>query len=282
MKKSSFIIIILLLFTSIAFSQIEIKFKEFPKGKLNGNDLWKFDAKNTGNENLNTIFTLTVVYNDTLLYESSTKSMPISSGENINIDLKFEDPPLKNWYGNIKKGMIIRDNDFLIGNYKICMTAYAVNEKNQPEKNKSYGNTCVNHTVENYENDAVIDIKVKKPENAKLFTTDLWNFTANNKSKSKQHVEVYCKLKFNGQDMFEGTSRPFSLQPVETKDISYKINEAVNSLFLMEKLRDNILKTGEFPPGEYNLCLTIRSEWSKKEFGNNCIDQTVQEEKKDK
>ncbi len=46
--------------------------------------------------------------------------------------------------------------------------------------------------------------------------------------------------------------------------------------------RDPILKTGIFPPGDYNLCLTVRSEWPKKEFGSNCITQTVDSVKTDK
>jgi len=282
MKKITLITLLLLITTAASFSQIEIKFKEFPKGKLNGADLWKFDAKNTGTEDLNTVFTLTVTFNDTLLYESSTKNYPISKGESINVDLKFEEPPLKAWFSNIKKGMIIRENEFLIGDYKICMTAYAANSKNQPDKDKIYGTQCVNHTVENFENDAVLEIKVKQPVKGKLSLTDLWNFTASNKSKSKQIIEVYCKLLFNGEDMLEACSRAFIINPGDIQDYNFQFNQSVWNHFLMEPLRDKILQTGIFPAGQYNLCLTLRSEWTKKEFVSNCIDQTVEEEKKDK
>lgn len=267
---------------SVTYSQIEIKFKEFPKGKLNGDDLWKFEAKNTGKDNLNTCFTLTVNYNDTLLYESSTKGYAIGAGETINVDLKFNDPPLKGWFSNIKKGMIIRENDFLIGDYKICMTSYAANTKNQPDKDKPYGNQCVNHTVDNYENDAVMEIKAKQPPKGTLSLSDLWNFTTTNKSKSKQIVEVYIKLLFNGEEMFNAYSRAFSINPGETKELNFEFKQAVVTHFLMEPLRDKVLNTGIFPAGDYNLCLTVRSEWSKKEFGSNCIDQNVPEEKKEK
>jgi hypothetical protein len=282
MKHILSILFILIALTSVSFSQIEIKFNEFPKGTLNGADLWKFTAKNTGSDNLNTVFTLTVTYNDTLLYESSTKNYPIASGESIKIDLKFEEPPLKDWLSNRIKGMVIRENDFLPGEYKICMTAYAANKKNQPDKNKIYGNECVNHTVDNYESDAVMEIKPRKPENAILLLADVWNFTTTNKSKSKQIVEVYCRLTFNGKDMLEGYSRPFDINPGETKELSFKYNESVVFKFNMESMRDEILKTGIFPPGDYKLCLTVRSEWSKKEFGSNCIGQTVEGIKEDK
>ena len=282
MKKIIFLIFSLLIFASVSYSQIEIKFKELPKGKLNGDDLWKFDAKNTGKDNVTVCFTLTVTYDDTLLYEASTKEYPVASGETVNIDLKFEQPPLKGWYSNIKKGMIIRENDFLIGDYKICVTAYAANSKKQPDKDKPLGTMCENHTVDNYENDAVMEIKPKQPPKGTLSLSDLWNFTTTNKSKSKQIVEVYLLLKFNGEDMLRGYSRAFSIQPGETKDLNFELKQAVDSRFLIEPMRDKILNSGIFPAGDYNLCLTVRSEWRKKEFGSNCIDQNVPEEKKDK
>ena len=178
--------------------------------------------------------------------------------------------------------MIIRKNDFLIGDYKICMTAYAANAKNEPDKDKPYGNTCVNHTVDNYENDAMLEIKIKKPGKGKLLVSDLWNFTATNKSKSKQIVEFVCKLTYSGEDMLEACSRAFSIKAGETVDLNLEYKQAVWTNFKMESKRDSVLKTGVFPAGNYNLCLTVRSEWSKKEFGNNCIDQAVEEEKKDK
>jgi hypothetical protein len=282
MKKILSLLFMFVILAAVSYSQIEIKFKEFPKGKLNGEDLWKFDAKNTGKDNLNTVFTLTVTYNDTLLYQASSKNYPIASGETININLKFEEPPLKGWYSNIKKGMIIRENDFLIGDYKICMTAYAANTKNQPDFDKPYGNTCVNHTVDNYEDGAVMEIKPKQPEKGKLTLNDLWNFATTNKSKFKQNVEVYIALTYNGQDMLEGCSRAFSVQPGVTQELAFTWKQSIWNHFKMEPLRDSILSTGIFPPGDYHLCLTVRSEWSKKEFGTNCIDQTVDPIKKDK
>ena len=281
MKKVIQILFMLVMFNVVSYSQIEIKFKEFPKGTLNGNDLWKFDASNKGSENQNVCFTLDVTYNDTLLYKSSTKNYSIAAGESINIDLKFTDPPLTSWYSNQKKGMIIRENDFLIGEYKICMTAYAANTKNQPDFDKPLGNTCVNHTVENYENDAVMEIKAKQPPKGKFTLSDLWNFTTTNKSKSKQIVEVYISLTYNGDEMLDAYSRAFSVKAGESVDEAFTLKQSVWNNFKMQTMRDSILASGNFPPGDYHLCLTVRSEWSKKEFGTNCIDQTVDPIKKD-
>ena len=282
MKKALSLIFMLVVFASVTYSQIEIKFKEFPKGLLNGNDLWKFNAKNTGKDSLRTCFTLTVTYNDTLLYESSTKNYTLMSGEAIDVDLKFEEPPLKSWFSNIKKGMIIRENDFLIGDYKICMTAYAANTKNQPDKDKQLGNTCVNHTVVNYENDAVMEIKPKQPAKGLLSLTDLWNFTTTNKSKFKQIVEVYITLTYNGEEMLDAYSRAFSVKAGETLEQTFTLKQSVWNNFKMQEKRDSILNSGIFPPGNYHLCLTVRSEWSKKEFGTGCIDQVVDPIKNDK
>ncbi len=264
------------------YSQVEIKHNEYTKGLLNGDDLFKFTAKNTGKDNLNIVYSVSVVYNDTLLYESSTKSLPLASGESANIDFKFTQPPLTNWLSNRLKGMIIREGDFLIGDYKICIMANPANSKNLPDKDKVLGSECLNHTVANYENDAVMEIKPKKPEEGKLSLTDLWNFTTVNKSKSKQIVEVYCTLTFNGETMLEAYSRPFSVQPGENAERNFKLSEAVWTRFKMEQMRDKILQSGIFPPGKYNLCLSVRSEWSHKEFGSGCIDAVVEEEKKDK
>ncbi len=280
MKKVLSFLLLFVMFAAVSYSQIEIKFKDFPKGTLNGNDLWKFDAVNKGKDNQNVCFTLDVTYNDTLLYKSSTKNYSIASGESIDIDLKFEEPPLKGWYSNIKEGMIIRENDFLIGDYKICMTAYAANTKNQPDFNNPLGNTCVNHTVDNYENDAVLEIKAKQPPKGQLALDDLWNSTITNKSKFKQIVEVYIILTYDGETMLEACSRAFSIKPGETQDVSSTWKHSVWNRFKMEQKRDSILASGVFPPGDYHLCLTVRSEWSKKEFGSNCIDQTVDPIKK--
>ena len=282
MKKIIFILFFILFIAVNSYSQIEIKHNEYPKGLLSGSDLWKFTAKNTGKDNLNAVFTLALTRNDSLLYESSTYGYSISSGETITIDLNVEKPPLKNWYGNIMKGMVIREWDFLPGEYKICFTAYETNKKNQPNFDKPYGSECLNHTVINYEDDAVMEIKAKKPEKGKLYLTDLWNFTATNKSKFKQIVEVYIKLLYNGKEMLDGYSRPFSVKAGETVEKSFTWKESVVNHFMMQELRDSIFIKGFFPPGDYNLCLTVRSEWSKKEFGSNCIDQTVEAIKPEK
>ena len=282
MKKIASVIFILVIFSTVTYSQIEIKHNEYPKGTLNGNDLYKFTAKNTGKDNLNVCYTVDVTYNDTLLYESSTKSYAIASGESQSVDLKFEDPPLKSWKSNHKSGEIIPENDFLIGDYKICVTAYASNTKNQPDFDKPLGNECIKHTVDNYENDAMMEIKAKQPAKGMLTLSDLWNFTTTNKSKSTQIVEVFIVLTYNGQEMLEAYSRSFRVKPGETQELAFPWKQSVWNHFKMEPLRDSILATGNFPPGDYHLCLTERSEWSKKEFGNNCIDQAVDPIKKDK
>lgn len=282
MKKITSLLFLLVIFSTVTYSQIEIKHNEYPKGTLNGADLNKFTAKNTGKDNLNVCYTVDVTYDDTLLYESSTKSYAIASGESQSVDLKFEEPPLKSWKSNRKQGEIIPENDFLIGAYKICVTAYTANTKNQPDFDKPLGNECINHTVDNYENDAVMEIKAKQPEKGKLTLSDLWNFTTTNKSKSTQIVEVFVMLTFNGQEMLEAYSQSFRVKAGETQELNFPWKKSVWNRFKMEPLRDSILASGNFPPGDYHLCLTVRSEWSKKEFGNNCIDQTVEQIKKDK
>ena len=279
--KNKIILLYFVIFCSTLYSQVEIKQNELPKGTLNESDLWKFNAKNTGKENLEVVYAITVTYNDSLLYDSGSKSYPLSSGESQTYQLKFNEQPLQNWQSNILKRMIMREGDFLPGEYKICMTAYAANDKKQPDKNKPLGSECVNHTVVNFENEGVIEIKPKKPTNSQLLISDLWNFTAVNKSKTKLIVEIYFLLTYNGSDLCEGVSRGFVMKPGESGDFNFKYNEAAKTRWLIEPKRDSILQSGKFPTGEYKLCLTARSEWSGKEYGNNCIDITV-EEKKDK
>src|SRR5438552_19103549 len=121
MKNIILSILLILTLASVLYSQVEIKQNEFPKGTLNETDLWKFTSKNTGKDNLEVVYTLSITYNDTLLYESSTKSYMINAGESENMDLKFDEPPLKHFLSNNWKRMIIREGDFFPGDYKICM-----------------------------------------------------------------------------------------------------------------------------------------------------------------
>lgn len=252
MKRILSILFMLVTFSTVLYSQIEIKHSEYPKGTLNGADLYKFSAKNTWKDNLNVCFTVDVTYEDTLLYESSTKSYSLVSGEAKNIDLKFEEPPLKCWKSNHKSGEIIGENGFLIGNYKICVTANTANTKNQPDFDKPLGSECLNQTVDNYENEAVMEIKAKQPEKGKFTLSDLWNFTTTNKSKSKQKVEVYIKLQFNGGEMLEAFSRAFSIKPVKHRNLVFRGNKVSGItlkwsrseiLFLPQEisLRENII-----------------------------------------
>jgi hypothetical protein len=220
-----------------------------------------------------------VTYNDTLLYEASTKEYTLLAGETMEVTEGWEKQNIQNWLSNIYKRMIIREGDFLPGEYKICMAAFTANAKHQPDKDKPIGSQCVNHTVVNYESGAVMEIKPKVPEKGRLTLEDLWNFTITNKSKYKQITEVYWMLKFNGQDMYEGYTKAFSVKPGETTDQSFKSRDIVVNHWFIEKMRDSILKTQVFPPGNYNLCLTVRSEWSKTEFGTGCIDAIVEEKK---
>lgn len=130
----------------------------------------------------------------------------------------------------------------------------------------------------NIQSDGPIMLTLKIPPPEKLNLENFWGVTLTNNSGSEQSVYlVGAASESKAGQIVKGTTVPFLLKTgttilrikdlPKTPDIEYT---ASNPMY-----KESLARTGDFPEGQYEICVKVFSAGNNEELGSDCINQEV-------
>jgi hypothetical protein len=125
-------------------------------------------------------------------------------------------------------------------------------------------------------------IRLRQPPPNQLRYSDLWEVDLLNPTRTTFTVRLVTTVRVNNNDgiVLTATSSTFSLPPGMRSITAATANQLspVQTQYRVSRYRDAVTRTGEFPSGDYQICVTVNtnSVAANPVIESDCVDQHVE------
>ena len=122
---------------------------------------------------------------------------------------------------------------------------------------------------------AQIIVTLHHPPYTHLTIEDLWKLTLVNTSNITYTVYLKGEIKNSQGSIVTGVSRDFDLHPGTRNFTSQNYSEispTINFQATNPQFEESVIRSGGFPPGEYEICIQVIEKNGENELGSQCIE----------